>query len=50
MEVVKTTATEIFGMQKPQRPLGWRDEKSAKAAAKKDLLYQKNVQRNVGAY
>ncbi|MDC7123903.1 hypothetical protein OMK64_20430 [Cellulomonas fimi] len=49
MEVVKTTATEILGMQKLQRILGWRDEEYDKAVAEKNLLYQKNVQRNTRA-
>ncbi|MEQ5162529.1 hypothetical protein ABN196_17970, partial [Proteus terrae] len=33
MEVVKTTVTEILGMQKPQRISGWRDEEYEKTIA-----------------
>uniref|UniRef100_T1GB67 Uncharacterized protein n=1 Tax=Megaselia scalaris TaxID=36166 RepID=T1GB67_MEGSC len=41
VEVVKTTATEIIGMEKPQRPSSWRDEEYDIVAAEKDVIYQK---------
>ena len=49
LNVVKSTATEVLGMQKPRRPSGWRDEEYDRAVAEKDLLYRKNIQRNTRA-
>lgn len=35
-DVVKKVATEVVGFQKPQKPLGWRDEEYDDAVAQKD--------------
>uniref|UniRef100_T1H1V9 Uncharacterized protein n=1 Tax=Megaselia scalaris TaxID=36166 RepID=T1H1V9_MEGSC len=41
MEVVKATATEILGMQKPQKPSRWRHEEMIKLLPKKIRFIEK---------
>uniref|UniRef100_T1GAE5 Uncharacterized protein n=1 Tax=Megaselia scalaris TaxID=36166 RepID=T1GAE5_MEGSC len=48
MEVVKTTATEILGMQTPQRPSDWRDEDYDKAVAIKICFTRKRSKQTRG--
>ncbi|EJU6350860.1 endonuclease/exonuclease/phosphatase family protein, partial [Salmonella enterica] len=49
LDVVKTAATEVLGMQKPRKPHGWRDEEYDRAVAEKDLLYQTSLQKKTRA-
>uniref|UniRef100_T1GTH4 Uncharacterized protein n=1 Tax=Megaselia scalaris TaxID=36166 RepID=T1GTH4_MEGSC len=42
--MVRTSATEVIGMQKPQRTSGWRDQEYNEAVCVKDRLYQRSIQ------
>ena len=42
-EVVRTSATEVLGLQKPQMASGWRDQEYNNAVSVKEKLYRRSI-------